>query len=121
MRPANAGGNVTTCFHFHSHIPNWHGCSTPIASAMPSGLRALDSPGGSGLAGPTRSGSRSRDAGHERPGFPVLVDRLIELYCQWRSECWEVRSAYEQFTAATREERALAYAAYQAALDREES
>ena len=50
-----------------------------------------------------------------------LVDRLIELYCEWRSVCWEVRSAYEQFTAANADDRALAYAAYQAALDREES
>jgi hypothetical protein len=50
-----------------------------------------------------------------------LVDRLIELYCEWRSTCWEVRSAYEQFTAATADDRALAYAAYLSALDREES
>ncbi len=50
-----------------------------------------------------------------------VVDRLIELYCDWRSECWEVRSAYERFTAATADDRALAYAAYRAALDREES
>ena len=49
------------------------------------------------------------------------VDRLIELYCEWRSVCWEVRSAYDQFTAATADDRALAYAAYRAALDREES
>jgi len=49
------------------------------------------------------------------------VDRLIELYCEWRSACWEVRSAYRRFAAATADDRALAYAAYQAALDREES
>ena len=52
---------------------------------------------------------------------PELVDRLIELYCDWRSECWAVRTAYEQFTAAPPEDRALAYAAYWAALDREEA
>ena len=50
-----------------------------------------------------------------------LVDRLIELYCEWRSACWEVRSAYERFSAARADDRALAHAAYQAALDREES
>jgi hypothetical protein len=50
-----------------------------------------------------------------------LVDRLIELYCQWRTECWEVRSAYARFISATAEDRALAYGAYLAALDREES
>jgi hypothetical protein len=50
-----------------------------------------------------------------------LVDRLIELYCEWRTECWEVRSAYERFTSATAGDCALAYGAYLAALDREES
>jgi len=50
-----------------------------------------------------------------------VVDRLIQLYCEWRSECWDVRSAYEQFAAATPDDRPLAYAAYRAALDREES
>jgi hypothetical protein len=50
-----------------------------------------------------------------------LVDRLIELYCHWRTECWEVRSAYERFTSSTGEDRALSYDAYLAALDREES
>jgi hypothetical protein len=52
---------------------------------------------------------------------PELVDELIELYCDWRSECWSVRSAYAQFSAATADERPLAYAAYRAALDREEA
>ncbi len=50
-----------------------------------------------------------------------LIDRLIELYCDWRSQCWNVRAAYAQFTAATADDRAVAYAAYLAALDREES
>jgi len=52
---------------------------------------------------------------------PELVDRLIELYCDWRTECSAVRAAYAQFTAAPADGRALAYAAYGAALDREES
>jgi hypothetical protein len=52
---------------------------------------------------------------------PEAVDRLIELYCEWRSQCWEVRGAYEQLTAASADDRALAYAAYVAALDREEA
>lgn len=50
-----------------------------------------------------------------------LVDRLIELYCQWRTECWEVRAAYERFASTIGDDRALAYGAYLAALDREES
>jgi hypothetical protein len=52
---------------------------------------------------------------------PESVDRLIELYCDWRTECSEVRAAYGRFTAAPTDERALAYAVYGAALDREES
>jgi|HubBroStandDraft_3_1064219.scaffolds.fasta_scaffold2098007_1 hypothetical protein len=52
---------------------------------------------------------------------PALIDRLIELYCDWRSQCWNVRAAYAQFTAATARDRTVAYAAYRAALDREES
>jgi hypothetical protein len=52
---------------------------------------------------------------------PELVDRLIELYCDWRTACSEVRAAYDQFRAAPPQERRLAYAVYGAALDREES
>lgn len=52
---------------------------------------------------------------------PELVDRLIELYCDWRTACSEVRAAYELFAAAPAEDRDLAYAVYGAALDREES
>lgn len=49
-----------------------------------------------------------------------LIDRLIERYCDWRSQCWNVRAAYAQFTAATADDRAVAHAAYLEALDREE-
>ena len=52
---------------------------------------------------------------------PALIDRLIELYCDWRSQCWNVRAAYAQFTAATAQDRTVAYAAYRVELDREES
>lgn len=52
---------------------------------------------------------------------PELVDRLIDLYCDWRTACSEVRTAYGQLTAAAAEERARAYAVFGAALDREES
>jgi hypothetical protein len=50
-----------------------------------------------------------------------LVDRMIELYCDWRTGCWDVRAAYERFLEAPASERAVAFAAYMAALDREES
>ena len=51
----------------------------------------------------------------------VLVDRMIDLYCDWRTACAEVRSAYERFCRARATDRALAFAAYAAALDREQS
>jgi hypothetical protein len=50
-----------------------------------------------------------------------LVDRLIELYCDWRAACAEVRAAYAKFTDASSPERSIAHAVYGAALDREES
>jgi hypothetical protein len=52
---------------------------------------------------------------------PELVDRLMELYCDWRTRCAEVQAAYEQFCETSALERAVAFEAYTAALDREES
>lgn len=49
------------------------------------------------------------------------IDRLLELYCDWREECAGVHAAYERFSSATAGDRALAFAAYTAALDREAS
>jgi hypothetical protein len=50
---------------------------------------------------------------------PDVIDRLIELYCDWREECAVVHAAYERFSSAAADSRALAFAAYTAALDRE--
>ena len=52
---------------------------------------------------------------------PDLVDHLIRLYCDWREECAEVAAAYDRFSRAEPGDRALAHAAYVAALDREEA
>ena len=52
---------------------------------------------------------------------PDLVDRLIELYCDWRTSCAEVQARYERFSYASASDRASAFAAYWAALDREQS
>ena len=49
-----------------------------------------------------------------------VVDRLIELYCDWRRVCAEVQAAYERFLDAAPGDRAMAFAAYGAALDREQ-
>jgi hypothetical protein len=50
---------------------------------------------------------------------PEAIDRLIELYCDWREECAVVHAAYERFSSAAADNRTLAFAAYSAALDRE--
>ena len=52
---------------------------------------------------------------------PEQADELIALYCDWREECVVVEAAYERFESAPEADRALAFAAYEAALDREES
>lgn len=52
---------------------------------------------------------------------PDLIDRLLALYCDWREECTEVQAAYERFSRASTPDRGLAFAAYTAALDREDS
>jgi hypothetical protein len=52
---------------------------------------------------------------------PVLaVDRLLELYCEWRTTCWDVRTAYGRVCTVGAGDRPFAYAAYEGALDREE-
>jgi hypothetical protein len=48
------------------------------------------------------------------------VDELLAAYITWREECQQVRSAYERTAVCHRDERGAAYAAYFAALDREE-
>jgi hypothetical protein len=45
---------------------------------------------------------------------------LLEGYVSWREACQAVRLAYERWVGSGRGERALAYAAYLAALDGEE-
>jgi hypothetical protein len=50
-----------------------------------------------------------------------MIDRLLELYCAWREECAHLDVAYRRFSIASPPDRPLAFAAYIAALDREES
>jgi hypothetical protein len=52
---------------------------------------------------------------------PEAIDRLLELYCDWREGCAGVHAAYERFSSAAADDRALAFAAYTAALDQEAS
>ena len=52
---------------------------------------------------------------------PDLNDQLVGPYCDWRVRCLDVRAAYARFAVAPAADRALAFAAYEAALDREAS
>jgi acyl-CoA reductase-like NAD-dependent aldehyde dehydrogenase len=49
-----------------------------------------------------------------------LGDALIDLYVEWREECSAVHAAYARWRQASKDDRAAAFAAYSAALDREE-
>jgi hypothetical protein len=49
-----------------------------------------------------------------------LCDALIDLYVDWREECSAVQLAYERWRTAPRVDHGIAFAAYNAALDREE-
>jgi hypothetical protein len=50
-----------------------------------------------------------------------LVDAATDAYVDWREECAGVWDAYERWTHALDIDAAGAFAAYRAALDREES
>lgn len=48
------------------------------------------------------------------------IDVLLERYVSWHEQCAAVGRAYRRWDHCDRDERQLAYAAYVAALDREE-
>jgi hypothetical protein len=49
-----------------------------------------------------------------------LIDDVMDAYIAWREESAAVEAAYERWKAAISSETARTYAAYVAALDREE-
>ena len=49
-----------------------------------------------------------------------LVDEAIDRYVAWRAECEAVSAAYQAWSSETGSERVLWFAAFNAALDREE-
>jgi predicted aminopeptidase len=51
----------------------------------------------------------------------ALIDEAMERYVEWREECAAVYDAYANWTNAPMEEADLPFAAYSAALDREQS
>jgi hypothetical protein len=48
------------------------------------------------------------------------TDELLESYVCWRGGCEDVRTAYPRWASCTSGERDLGFAAYRAALEREE-
>jgi hypothetical protein len=54
------------------------------------------------------------------PSWPVGADPVI-AYAEWRMSSASVRAAYRQWSNAPRTDAHLAYAAYTAALDREDA
>jgi hypothetical protein len=50
----------------------------------------------------------------------ALVDEAIDAYVDWQEECLFVWDAYCRWASAPRDDAGLAFAAYAAALDREE-
>jgi hypothetical protein len=51
---------------------------------------------------------------------PRLADDFVERYLCWREECAGVEIAYGRWRGVPQRDRTLAFAAYRAALDREE-
>jgi hypothetical protein len=49
-----------------------------------------------------------------------LVDEVLRCYVAWRNECETARAGYEAWCSGAEEERTIRFAAYNAAVDREE-
>ena len=60
------------------------------------------------------------DSGPSAQVEPRLADDFVERYLCWREECAAVAIAYGCWRGAPQRDRTLAFAAYRAALDREE-
>jgi hypothetical protein len=55
------------------------------------------------------------------PGQQQIVNELLVAYIEWREESAGVWDAYRSWASAPADDAAGAYAAYEAALDREEA
>ena len=55
-----------------------------------------------------------------KPFDKQLLDELMEAYVDWREECSGVWNAYSRWSHAPSADAGLAFAAYRAALDREQ-
>jgi hypothetical protein len=56
---------------------------------------------------------------HDQPPS-TIIDAMMDRYVGWREECAAVEKTYRDWLGARREDRTAAFAAYSAALDREE-
>lgn len=65
-------------------------------------------------------GWKSSEVSSGPPCWQHTLDGLLERYVAWREESRAVWLAYERWGEAECPTRSLAYAAYRAALDREE-
>jgi hypothetical protein len=101
-------------------VPAW---AAPAARAAllrtPAGVGARDSPH------PTTAAPQARimDADVSlqlRSPDAALVDGYLASWFRWREACEDVRGAYDVWRTCARPQRALAFASYRAALDREE-
>jgi hypothetical protein len=54
------------------------------------------------------------------PIRPELINDMVDAYVDWREEAVALRDAYERWSSGSDPERGLAFAAYRAALDREQ-
>ena len=55
-----------------------------------------------------------------RSSSDAATDSLLDGYVAWREACADVDAAYERWTRSATCDQSLAFAAYQAALEREE-
>jgi hypothetical protein len=95
-----------------------------LLKTMAAIVAADRSPGGAVHVTDAKVEHEERVSAPDVPGArvpPELVDRLLELYCGWRTENAAVRAAYEHLSHARGHDRGHAFVAYCAALDREAS
>jgi hypothetical protein len=88
------------------------GMSAPYANVLAS------AGGGAILQG--MSGLLTRETEVHTAAGNWLVDEVIERYVAWRAECEAVSAAYRASSSETGSERVLWFAAFNAALDREQ-
>jgi hypothetical protein len=68
----------------------------------------------------TRAGLGPRESRAAEGRRSALADAFVDSWVSWRESCEEVRNAYRWWTECPRPQRALAFAGYRAALDREQ-